>query len=827
MLPLLLVMLAGALCAGELPMDGGAAGTYHALKRLGTTLSVLHITAHPDDEDAALLTALSRGYGFRTGLFSLNRGEGGANLAGSEMYDALGVLRTEETLAAARIYGVDLFYGSTVDFGFSKRMDETLEHWGREKVLSEVVRFVRLYRPDIIVARFHGKARDGHGNHQTAGLMAIEAFRAAADPKQFPEAGEVWRASKLYLSTRPNEPSTLRIDTGVYDPVLGMSYREAGAMGYRRHRTQGMAAVASPIGPAASTLQLIESRVGPVAAETDIRAGLKDALPLQPPSLRDFNAAAPWKIAPQLAQGLATIRELLEREKDGHARFLLEHKEREYADALHRALGIQMEALVDPAGPVSPFSAPETFAAAVPGQKFAVTLTTAMPGEVKVVFVSRRLLTPPDWTVTPGRADERGAHFDVAIGARAAPTRLHWSRVSEYRDHLYTIEDKRYEFTPFAPAPCMAELRYRYEGVEVPVTVPVRTQTVDRLYGPQRRALVVAPALSVSISPHIGVVPVGATAYPFTVQVRGNAALESVVRLRLPQGWSAEPANATVRFANAGDVQNLQFTLRMPAARPGSAGSVEAVAESGGNTFTEGYQVIGYRGLEPHHLFRPARLEVRGVDVKIAPGIRVGYLPGAGDETGRSLAQLGIPVQTLTPEDLASGDLSGFTAIVVGVRASAVRTDWKTHRERLLQYVHKGGHLIVQYQTQEFDEVPYGPYPYQVTPRAEEVSEEAAKMTILEPAHPVFTARNLIAAADFEGWVEERGSKWMASWDPRYTALLESHDREQAPQKGGMLIAQYGKGYWTYAAWAFYRQLPAGVPGAYRLMANLLSLTGC
>ena len=242
MVPLLLVVIAGALCAGELSIDGGAAGAYHALKRLQTTVSVLHITAHPDDEDAALLTTLSRGYGFRVGLFSLNRGEGGANLAGSEMYDALGVLRTEETLAAARHYGVELFYGRTVDFGFSKRMDETLEHWGKDQVLQDVVKFVRWYRPDIIIARFHGKPRDGHGNHQTAGLMAIEAFRAAADPTQFPEAGPAWAASKLYLSTRPNEPATLRIDTGVYDPLLGMTYRQMGAMGYRRHRTQGMAA---------------------------------------------------------------------------------------------------------------------------------------------------------------------------------------------------------------------------------------------------------------------------------------------------------------------------------------------------------------------------------------------------------------------------------------------------------------------------------------------------------------------------------------------------------------------------------------------------------
>ena len=228
--------------------------------------------------------------------------------------------------------------------------------------------------------------------------------------------------------------------------------------------------------------------------------------------------------------------------------------------------------------------------------------------------------------------------------------------------------------------------------------------------------------------------------------------------------------------------------------------------------------------MEPHHLFRPAATQIRGIDVAFAPGLRVGYLPGAGDETGKAIAQLGIPVETVTADDLATGDLSRFTAIIVGVRASAVRSDWKAHGERLLRYVSNGGHLVVQYQTQEFDEAAYGPYPYKLTARADEVSEESAPVTMLVPDHPVFAGPNRITAADFDGWVEERGSKWMTEWDPRYAALLESHDREQPPLKGGLLVAKYGKGYWTYAAYAFYRQLPAGVPGAYRLLANLLSL---
>jgi hypothetical protein len=538
-----------------------------------------------------------------------------------------------------------------------------------------------------------------------------------------------------------------------------------------------MAAIPSLRGDAVSTLQLIENRAGPVGPETDIAAGLP-----APEPLIDFDAKSPWKIAPALAAGLPDSR---------------------YAEALNKALAVRMDALVD-----------DGIDVAIPGQKFTTTVRVSHAGELQPAGI--RLIGPPGWAIKPLKHDGLSAQFEVVVPSDAHPTRPYWSRKNELTEHVYTIDDPAHEFLPFAPPQLEAEFRYTVSGREASIRRPVETQRLDRLWGPQRRSLVVVPPVSLSVTPRVAALPAGATECRLRVEVRGQAAGAGLVRL----ATGVHP----FRFSGSGEVRTFEVTVKLPPVKAGETRQLSAEAEFLGRKWTEGYEIAGYRGLEPRHLFRPARTQIRGIDVKFAPDLHIGYLPGAGDETAKAIAQTGVPVETMTPDDLATGDLGRFTSIVIGVRASAVRSDWKAHRERLLRYVANGGHLIVQYQTQEFDEAPYGPYPYKLTARADEVSEEAAPVTILEPGHPVFAGPNRITSADFDGWAEERGSKWMTQWDPRYTALLESHDREQQPLKGGLLIAKHGSGYWTYAAYSFYRQLPAGIPGAYRLFANLLSL---
>ncbi|MFN7945525.1 MAG: NEW3 domain-containing protein [Blastocatellia bacterium] len=851
----------------------GAAAAWRALLRLRSTVTVLHTTAHPDDEDGAMLTWLARREGVRTGLLTLNRGEGGANLVGPELYDALGLVRTEELLAAGRYYGVDQMFTRVTDFGFSKRMDETLEHWGKDVVLRDVVRAVRMYRPDIIIARFHGLPRDGHGNHQTAGLMSYEVFKAAADPQMFPEqireGLRPWQVKKHYLSVRDNEPATVRIDVGEYNPLNGKSYREIARDGLSHQRSQGAGGVRVPPGSAMSSWQLVESTLPKAESEksifdgidttisglaklsgsTDITAELAAISSSVETALKKFDALKPWTVAPELAAGLKTTRSLIEKVRGSQIEdankdqllFLLGNKEREFNEAMNKALGLVMEVLVDPSGGAAEgsqqfFQPRETFNVAIPGQQFTLTATVVNRSQVRVEPADLALQTPRGWSVgtkrdevkTLGYNERARRQFELTVPPDAEYTRPYWSRANELRDHIYQINKPEFLNLPFAPPDVIGAFSYKVDGVSFTLTQPAQTVFIDRPWGEQRRLLTVAPAIGVSLSPRVGAIPVGSASSSYTASVsvasnvKGNAT--GKVKLRLPQGWKATPAEHTFNFTHEGEVSNFTFKVAIPRVAANEEYKVQAVAEYAGREYTEGYQVIAHRDNEPRHLYRPATMSIRGIDVKVAPNLTVGYVMGVGDEVPKALEQIGVKVVMLDDNALASGSLDQYDAIIVGIRATAVRDDLKAYSRRLLDYAERGGNLIYQYQTQEFDAAPYGPYPYKLTPRAEEVSEEDSKVTILEPSNPVFNWPNKITTADFDGWVEERGSKWMTTWDDRYKPLLECHDREQKPQRGGMLFAPYGKGTFTYAAYAFYRQLPAGVPGGYRLFANIISL---
>src|SRR5262245_35910930 len=850
----------------------GAAAAWRALLRLRTTATARHITAHPDDEDGAMLTWLSRAAGVRTGLLTLNRGEGGANLVGPELYDALGILRTEELLAAGRYYGVDQMFTRVTDFGFSKRLDETLEHWGKDVTLGDVVHAVRIYRPDVIIARCHGKPRDWHGNHQAAGLIAAEAFKAAADPNQFPEQLKEglrpWQVKKLYRSVRENEPSTLKVDVGAYDPLTGKSYREIARDGLAHQRSQGAGQARTAPGSAISSWLLEESALpksekeqslfdgidttiagmAKLAGSTDISSDLTRISGRVEAAIGKFDALKPWVVASDLAAATEYTRALIEKVKSSSIEatnkdqllFMLGNKETELNDAMNKALGLAMEVLVDPErapeGPTPFFQSRETFNVAIPGQQFSLTMSVVNRSPVKLDKAETLIFPRGGWDVKakppvgglPVNNSILRAQFDLKVPDNAEYTRPHWSRASELRDHVYQIIKPEYLRLPFPPPDVIGVFNYVFEGARFTLTRPAQTVYIDRPWGEQRRLLTVAPAMNVAISPRVGAIPIAPSQASFDVNVsvsnnvKGGAT--GKVRLKLPQGWAASPAESNFSFTHEGEVGNFNFKVSVPKVAPGADYKIQAVAEYNGKEYVEGYQVIGRRDNEPRHLYRLAMMDVRGVEVKVAPNLTVGYAMGVGDEVPKALEQIGVKVVTLGENDLAKGNLDVFDSIIIGIRATAVRDDLKAYGKRLLDYAERGGNLIYQYQTQEFDAAPYGPYPYKLGARAEEVSEEDAKVTILDPASPVFNWPNKITPADFDGWVEERGSKWMTTWDDRYKPLLECHDREQQPQRGGLMYAQYGKGTFVYAAYAFYRQLPAGVQGGYRLFANIISL---
>ena len=857
-------------------INQNAAAAYQSLLRLRTTATVLHITAHPDDEDGGLITWLARAQGARTGLLTLNRGEGGANLIGPELFDALGLVRTEELLAAGRHYGVDQFFTRVTDFGFSKRLDETLEHWGRENVLRDCVRVVRLYRPDVLVARFHGAQRDGHGNHQTAGLMSLEVFRAAADPNRFPEQVREglrpWQIKKLYRGVRENENASLRVDTGMYDPLMGASYRQIASQGLSYQRSQGTGGRRADPGPAISAVELVDTVLPKQANERSLFEGMDTTLAglakLAPSpdlerslseiekqvdaAIREFDARDPSRVlglhvAPALGRLRLLIQSVERSAINQEARFdllfRLRNKEDEFVRAGNLLTGVSYEVLVDPVRAPGPsqgagefFRSRATFAVAIPGQKFQVTGTFVNRGQVKMENVELGLSArgqiqsaskPSPGALLPFN-DRAQRQFDVTVGENAEPTRPYWTRKDQYRDHLYEINQPQYLNLPYAPPELTGTAAWEVGGVRFTTRQPVQTVSMEGAAGEQRRLLMIAPAMSVQIQPQSGVIPVGRTTTPFTVNVgvmsNAKSDADATVRLELPSGWTASPPQATLHLTHEGEIQNAGFRVAVARLEAAKSYTVQALADYNGRSYREGYQIVAHHDLETRHLYRPATATLTGVDVKVAPGLKAGYVMGVGDEIPQALEQIGVKPQMLGPNDLATGNLAQFDVILVGIRASAVRPDYRTYNSRLLDYVKTGGNLIVHYQTQEFDAVAYGPYPFKMGRRAEEVSEEDARITVLDPANPVFNGPNKITAADFEGWVEERGSKFMNEWDPRYTPLVECHDRGQPPQKGGWLQARYGKGTFTYNAYAFYRQLPAGVPGAYRLFANLISL---
>ncbi len=864
--------LDGPWSLAPLPQDRGAAGTWQKLLKLRTIASVMHTTAHPDDEHGGLLAMLSRGEGVRVSLLTLTRGEAGDNAIGSELFDPLGLIRTEELLRADQYYGVDeQYFTSVIDYGFSKRLEEALVKWGRENVLRDVVRVIRIERPLVLIARFQGNDRDGHGNHQTAGLITQEAYRVAGDPSVFPEqireGLRPWQPLKLYMGgMRENEDWTVRVDPAVYSPWLGESYANFARTGLSFQRSQNGGRNDPQPGPAFSYYKRLASQVDAPPKETSffdgidtrvtgVFAALKHQAPANAASVlgaiqRNVDAAIhafkmedPSAAVPSLALGLTATREAARQlSADADAVYVLQLKEQQFVDAISTALGIDFTAIAQPAGMVEPtgptaaFAPPPTMAPVVPGESFDVRLRFTNHGMIEVqesVFsvsgpgsAQGGVSSSSSSTLTRDQTASRVLR--VAVPPTSSFTRSYFTR-SSISESVYAVAER--DARPASPAAFRASASYVVAGATVKISVPVTRREAQLPYGYVMRELAVVPALSVNVSPRQAIVPLtaaspGAKSVRLLVELTSNATAGSKgqLALKLPSGWKSEPATIQFTFARPGEKARFQFTVAVPEIQNRDY-SIGAVATAAGRDFREGYDAIEHRDLETRYLYRAATSTVRGVDVRVAPGLKVGYVMGVGDDVPAGIAQLGVQVQMLNAQDLAEADLSRFDAIVTGTRAYAVRDDLKTYNQRLLDYAKNGGNLIVLYNAPaEFDPNRFAPFPGQLPRNAEEVSEEDSPVEILAANRPEFTTPNAITKADFNGWVEQRGSKFFSEWDKAYTPMLETHDQGQPPQKGGWLTASYGKGHYTYFAYAFHRQLPYGVPGAYRLLANLLSL---
>jgi LmbE family N-acetylglucosaminyl deacetylase len=873
-----------------LPLDRGAAGLWQSLRALHTRASLIMFTAHPDDEDGGVLAYESRMAGADTTLFTLNRGEGGQNVMSADFWDRLGLVRTNELLAADRYYGVHQYWSRVADFGFSKTREEALQQWGYDRVLEDSVRVVRETRPLVVTSVFAGNVSDGHGQHQVAGLMAQEVYKAAADPKMFPEqireGLRPWAPLKMYVRLPfaritdkgvydyatgnwaparfrnyitntwiEGEPSaTVSIPEGQYDPATGLSAIQIGRSGLNEQKSQNGGIEIPAAGPRSSAYHLYASRVPARQKETgffdgiDISLmGIADEAPQDQQAwirarlsiindqveqaMRQFRVDAPEAIAPLLAQGLlstqALMRQIEQKPLPEDARYNLLHelgvKQTQFQHALLQALGLSVTA-----------TAGVDSQTVIPGQTFSVTVHLADQGKDRVAVQGLQLATEPDhdWTLKPVGAapaflaggTAQDVAFNVTVAQGATITKPYFTRPSLEQPY-YDIANPEYQNRSWMPYPLAARAIFRYHNAEIPLNMVV--QAVHRItgIGPVADPLMTAPAISVFVSPAAGIVPLTSKSFHISVVVRSNVPgpASGTVALTLPAGWRSSPTQATFTARRNGDEQNIEFEV-LPKNLSTQPYQISVAAEYAGHRYASGSVMVGYPGLRPYPYYRNATYKTTGVDVHLPAGLNVAYVSGTGDEVAGSLEDIGVHAVFLSASDLATGDLDRFDAIILGVRAYAVRPELKTDRARLLDYVYNGGTLIVQYNLNGLD-ASDGPYPLQLGGNPEKVVDETSRVVLLDPKFPALIWPNKITTRDFEGWVEERGHGFMRQWDPRYFALTETHDPGQAPQKGGLLVARYGKGFYVYEGYALYRQLPEGVPGAYRIFANLLSLS--
>lgn len=872
-----------------LPQETGPAGLKLMLRRLQTTGRLMQTVAHPDDEDGGMLTLEARGKGISSLLMTLTRGEGGQNKLGSNLFDGLGVLRTLELLASDRYYGVEQRFSRVADFGYSKTPEETFQKWqGHDIPLGDMVRVIRTFRPDVLVARFSGTERDGHGHHQASAILTREAFRAAADPKRFPEqiqeGLEPWQPKKLYIGnvcgfgamTCDAANYTLRLNTGVVDPVLGESYVQFAMKGLRHQLSQGSGSWTVDPGDRFTYYKLVASMVESPkdkdGHEQSFFDGIDTTLPGLASRLGEDEKKVPW-LRPALVAIKAKLDEAtaaVEKDPSSAGAPLGEAYEmvvRAYNQILGSSLsaqdkkdfevrlwqglaseieqgqalaeGASLHVVVD--APIG--TSPADAFMAVPGRTFEVTARLSSTDK-SVTAGSVELRLPPGWDskVLSTQTEGNGivTRFKVFVPPTAEPTRPYWHRNDPETEALNTIDDARYQGLPFPPAPVKAIGTMRHGPTMIVADCMVRFKNASGAIA--ERPLAVAPAFSVLLDPSEQVIPME-DGPQSTVKVDLSSNLDSetlqethwqgdpeknegLVRVATPENWRVEPAEKQLEFHQRGERQNADFTVH-PGKRTEGRKQIHASLKSGSRNYDQGYSVVTREDLGTFYYYQPAVQHVSVVDVKVPKDVKVGYIMGAGDEIPTVLRQIGVDVTLIPAEKLASENLSRYQTIVLGIRAYDTQKDVIANNQRLLDFVQAGGRLVVQYNTLGYTasagDFNAGKFtPYAATLSRARVSVEEAPVKMLDPANPIFHSPNEITQKDFDGWVQERGLYFMSQWDSNFTPLMESHDPGEGEQKGGLLVAHYGKGLYIYTGYAFFRQLPAGVPGAVRLFVNLV-----
>jgi LmbE family N-acetylglucosaminyl deacetylase len=788
------------------------------LQQLAEDRRVLVVAAHPDDEDTSLLSLLSRGYGVRAAYLALSRGDGGQNLIGPELGTALGVIRSRELLAARALDGAEQFFTRAYDFGYTRSLDETAGLWLPDSILKDVVRIVRTFRPHVIVSVFSGTSRDGHGQHQAAGVAAAAAFDVAGDASRFPELETEegltpWTPLKLYRSTRfDRSATTLAIPTGMLDPRVGQSYHQIAMASRSRHRSQDMG-VLQPIGPQETRLRLIADRSGNASGDgsDDLFVGIaSESTPLMRFAAGARGAVDPTNMAALIPELVAQLPAATQRARD----------------LLEQAIGISAGLVTDAVAEDDQVT---------PGQTFTVTASLFNGGPFDVTVEGVSLPAPEGWRVesrdAPTDPVRSGAmasvEFLVTVPDNASPTQPYFlERPLIGAMYDWSTAPPEVRGKPFQPPPLHARFQVAVLGGSVALQREAAFRVRNQAAGEVRREVRVVPLVDVALQPSSVVWPVdGEAERTFSVSLlyHGSEQYGGEVSLTI-DGWPA-PAAQRFSFDRSGESRRLVFSVARPSNVVDARVEVRAVVVGDDRrTFDRSVRLVEYPHIRPTAMVQPARSVVRVAPIATPPLTRVGYVRGAADRVPEALSQIGVPVEVLSGDDLAGADLSVYDVIVVGSRAYEADSALTEHNDRLLAYTRSGGLLVVQYQQYQFVRGTYAPYPLEINRPHDRVTDETAPVRILRPDSPVFTTPNRIGPEDWIGWPQERGLYFAGEWDDAYLPLVETHDAGRPPLQGGLLVARYGSGTYVYTGLSFFRSLPAGNPGALRLFLNLLGL---
>ncbi|MEP6990990.1 MAG: PIG-L family deacetylase [bacterium] len=843
--------------------ERGAIVLGEAVAGLDVTARVLVIGAHPDDEDTQLITWLARGRQVETGYLSLTRGDGGQNLIGNELGPLLGMIRTEELLAARRLDGGRQFFTRAYDFGFSKTADETYAHWPKDSILRDVVTVVRAFRPQVIVAVFSGTPRDGHGHHQVSAILAREAFDAAADTVRFPATATLglgaWTPLKFYRAARfaPGE-ATMSFNVGELSALRGRTYAEIASESRSQHLSQGFgqlqrrgtsldylkleqSRVSEPLKHETSPLQDIAanwSRFAGVPLPAAARAAL-DSIPAAIAATRDVeNLRAPAPMVLPLARVtrlVTSVRDALPCGRTGIA-LGCTGATGDLAVSLETAATRARAALLASAGVLVEATAPRELVAV--GETLPVTLSVYNQGHSDIVLESAQAWASPGVgqvaAETPGQVIAPDSARHVAV--RLAPTTpsVPWWLAGGKPGDVFTLPPagsaaaQNVGIGEDRVADTHARATLRIGGVPVSVDAgPVVYRFADPARGEQRRPVAAVPAISVLFDAEVQYARAGVPferTYDVRLHNAGTTPRGVTVTLAAPKSLAVDSA---VRHVAIEPFADAMVSFRVKGTLPAGRHVVSATAESGGETFTQGYIPIQYAHIRTLRSYRAARVEIEAVEAKLPANTSIAYVRGVGDNVAPMLGELGMRVTMVSPEALGTTDLSRFGAVVVGPRAFAASPRLVADAPKLQAFARKGGTVVLQYGQSEIEQPGVLPYPVVLRrPTAERVTEETAPVRLLTSSAALLSTPNLITAADFAGWVQERSTYMPTTADPHYQHMLEMHDPGEPPNENAVLVVQVGKGAYVYSTLALFRQLPAGVPGAARIFLNLIAADG-